>query len=268
MVWALEGKRKQNQISEFTTPSDPAARPLRSSLLLWLPMPSRFLSSVDTFTHRAATQLVDRAHFAPDAPYADAPQRLTADATISAPHMHAAAAEALLPFLHPGARVLDVGSGSGYLTLVLALLAQPGGRAVGVEHTAALRALGERNAGKSARGAALLLGHASSGSGGGGSGGGEAEEGEAAGLQFVHADGRRGWAAAAPYDAIHVGAAAAEVHAELVAQLKAPGRLFMPVEEEDGRQRIYVVDKQADGTVTQHKGIGVRYVPLTDAPAE
>lgn len=34
--------------------------------------------------------------------------------------MHASAAEALLPFLTPGARVLDVGSGSGYLCAVFA----------------------------------------------------------------------------------------------------------------------------------------------------
>jgi protein-L-isoaspartate(D-aspartate) O-methyltransferase len=65
---------------------------------------------------------VDRAHFSPTEPYADAPQRIGYDATISAPHMHASASEALLEFLNPGSKVLDVGCGSGYLTAVLAHL--------------------------------------------------------------------------------------------------------------------------------------------------
>lgn len=41
----------------------------------------------------------------------------------------------------------------------------------------------------------------------------------------------------------------------------------MPVEEND-LQHIYVIDKAADGTVTKKKDMGVRYVPLTDAPVE
>lgn len=51
-----------------------------------------------------------------------------------APHMHAHACENLLPLLRPGARVLDVGAGSGYLLGILHNLVQPGGRVVGIEH--------------------------------------------------------------------------------------------------------------------------------------
>ena len=40
----------------------------------------------------------------------------------------------------------------------------------------------------------------------------------------------------------------------------------MPVEEK-GLQHIYVIDKKADGSVQRDKLYGVRYVPLTDAPA-
>ena len=53
---------------------------------------------------------------------------------------HAHALESLLPFLHPGATVLDVGSGSGYLCAVLNQLvspSQPGapqGKVVGIDH--------------------------------------------------------------------------------------------------------------------------------------
>ena len=117
--------------------------------------------------------------------------------------MHAAACESLLPYLHPGARVLDIGSGSGYLTHVLAALVQPGGRVVGVEHIAPLVELGAANTRKSPEGRQLL---------------------EQGGIRFVRADGRLGWPEDAPYDAIHVGAAAAGQNQVLIEQLKAPGR--------------------------------------------
>ena len=45
--------------------------------------------------------------------YEDAPQTIGFAATISAPHMHAHALEYLVDHLKPGARVLDVGCGSG-----------------------------------------------------------------------------------------------------------------------------------------------------------
>ncbi len=57
----------------------------------------------------------------------------------SAPHMHAYCLELLAGHLRPGAKCLDVGSGSGYLTSVFAHLvagagAQVKGKAVGIEH--------------------------------------------------------------------------------------------------------------------------------------
>ncbi|KAF2481847.1 protein-L-isoaspartate O-methyltransferas-like protein [Neohortaea acidophila] len=189
---------------------------------------------------------VDRAHYAPSSPYQDSPQSIGHAATISAPHMHAAAAESLLPFLKPGSKVLDVGSGSGYLTHVLAELVKPGGRVVGVEHIQPLVELGTRNTRKSEEGRELM---------------------DAGGIRYVKGDGRLGWAEDAPYDAIHVGAAARDVHPALVEQLKAPGRLFIPVQE-GNYQHIYVIDKKEDGSVTRKKEYGVQYVPLTDAPKD
>jgi len=134
-------------------------------------------------TPRVATAMlsIDRAHFCPSEPYQDRPQSIGHAATISAPHMHANAAEALLPYLKPGARVLDVGSGSGYLTCVLAALVMPGGMVVGVEHIEALRGLGEGNSRK------------------GRESGGWVESGK---VRFVLGDGRMGWREGAPWDAI------------------------------------------------------------------
>jgi protein-L-isoaspartate(D-aspartate) O-methyltransferase len=158
--------------------------------------------------------------------------------------MHASACSSLLPYLHPGARVLDIGSGSGYLTAVLANLVGPSGVVIGIDHIAPLVSLAETNMRKSEAGRQML---------------------DSGNVRFVKGDGRKGWREGAPYDAIHVGAAAAEHHAELTEQLKAPGRLFVPVEE-GWMQHIYVVDKREDGSVERKKLYGVQYVPLTDAP--
>lgn len=188
---------------------------------------------------------VDRAHYAPTDPYADSPQPIGHSATISAPHMHASAAESLLPYLHPGARVLDIGAGSGYLTSVLAHLVQPGGTVIGVEHIASLVDLANTNLKKSASGK---------------------EQVATGAVRIVKGDGRKGWAEGAPYDAIHVGAAAAGGLEGLVEQLRAPGRLFVPVAEGE-LQHVWVVDKKGDGSVERRKLYGVRYVPLTDEPS-
>ncbi|KAI0970678.1 protein-L-isoaspartate O-methyltransferase-domain-containing protein [Xylaria arbuscula] len=242
---------------------------------------------------KSAFLAVDRAHYAPSSPYDDSPQAIGHKATISAPHMHAHAAESLLPYLLPATRrprrVLDIGSGSGYLTHIFAELAGRDAVVVGIEHIAALRDLGETNMRKSPEGRALLAGGR---------------------VRFRVGDGRKGWvepetldtASASPsaadaiaagravdgkdvhgknvvggaadesdaqgWDAIHVGAAAAELHEDLVRQLRRPGRMFIPVEDEGGlrEQYIWVVDKDADGKVEKKRLFGVRYVPLTDAP--
>ncbi|KXX81280.1 putative protein-L-isoaspartate O-methyltransferase [Madurella mycetomatis] len=202
---------------------------------------------------------VDRAHYAPSFPYDDSPQPIGHQATISAPHMHAAAVEKLLPYITPSAsnpapRVLDIGSGSGYLTHVMAeLVGDGGGTVVGVEHIAPLKELGERNMAKSAEGREFLA------------------SGRA---RFRVGDGRKGWVEPGEenrkWDAIHVGASAAELHAELLEQLKAPGRMFIPVDDDGAgwSQHIWCVDKDKDGKVEKKKMFGVRYVPLTDPPKD
>ena len=53
-----------------------------------------------------------------------------------------------------------------------------------------------------------------------------------------------------------MGAAAESMHKELVEQLKAPGRMFIPVSDSGG-QGIYVVDKDKDGRVTKERTMDV-----------
>ncbi|KAM7218052.1 Protein of unknown function (DUF2370) domain containing protein [Rhypophila decipiens] len=211
---------------------------------------------------KSAFLSVDRAHYAPSShPYDDSPKSIGHGATISAPHMHASAVENLLPYLlpseeRPAPRVLDIGSGSGYLTHALAELVGDKGVVVGVEHISELKELGEKNMGKSVEGKEFL----SSGR-----------------ARFRVGDGRRGWVERADdgemidkWDAIHVGASAAILHDELLDQLKSPGRMFIPVDDDAGgySQHIWCVDKDADGQIEKRKLFGVRYVPLTDAPRD
>lgn len=86
---------------------------------------------------------------------------------------------------------------------MFAELVKPAGQVIGVEHIQALVDLGSKNMGKSEEGKELL---------------------DSGVVKFVKGDGRKGWPEEAPYDAIHVGAAAAEHHKALTDQLKAPGR--------------------------------------------
>jgi protein-L-isoaspartate(D-aspartate) O-methyltransferase len=77
---------------------------------------------------------------------------------------------------------------------------------------------------------------------------------------FVVADGKLGYEEGAPYNAIHVGAAAAVLPAALVEQLKPGGRMVIPVGTM--AQDLVIVDKLLDGTIKKKIEIGVRYVPL------
>ncbi|KAI0631273.1 Pcmt1-prov protein [Trametes polyzona] len=197
----------------------------------------------------AAMTRVDRANYVRyvNTAYEDSPQPIGYGATISAPHMHAHAAENLLPFLQPGSRVLDVGSGSGYLSAVLwQLLQDPEdprskeSKVVGIEHVPELVKWSVENMRKDGLGPAL-------------------DDGK---IKMIAGDGRKGLPEDGPYDAIHVGAAAPTLPADLVEQLARPGRMFIPVGTDV--QQILQVDKDADGNVSQKPLFDVLYVPLTD----
>lgn len=187
----------------------------------------------------------DRALYtASDGAYEDAPQGIPGTtATISAPHMHAHSLEQLSPFLRTGGRVLDVGCGSGYLTACLARMVGETGTVVGIDHLDRLTALARANLRQ------------------------DDDDPSLKSIGIVTGDGWRGHEPAAPYDAIHVGAAATSVPEALVAQLARPGRMVVPVGPAGGDQFVMLVDKDERGNVTIQKTFGVRYVPLVDVAA-
>ncbi|KAI8332318.1 pcmt1 protein [Chlamydoabsidia padenii] len=182
---------------------------------------------------------IDRKDFCPRYAYEDAPQSISYGATISAPHMHAYALEHLEEYLQPNMKALDVGSGSGYLTACISEMVGSGGKVIGIEHIQELVTLSDRNM-KKQHGHWIASGQ----------------------VEFIVGDGRLGYPSEAPFDCIHVGAAAESKPTNLIAQLKAPGRLFAPIGTSE--QCIMVYDKKADGTVEETKIMGVMYVPLTD----
>ncbi|OZJ05828.1 hypothetical protein BZG36_00941 [Bifiguratus adelaidae] len=188
-----------------------------------------------------AMKSVDRAKYTKHSAYEDSPQSIGYGATISAPHMHAYALESLKDYLKPGMKALDIGSGSGYLTSCMAAMVGPEGRVVGIDH---IEELVEQATNNVRRDRPDYL--------------------DSGRIHFVTGDGRKGYREEAPYDCIHVGAAAATMPQELIDQLKSPGRIFIPVG--DFSQAIYQIDKDANGNVTKKELMG--YVPLTDASSQ
>jgi protein-L-isoaspartate(D-aspartate) O-methyltransferase len=75
-------------------------------------------------------------------------------------------------------------------------------------------------------------------------------------------DGSRGWADHAPFDRILVTAAAKEPPAILVDQLKAGGRMMIPIGPKDAPQQLSLVEKKPDGEIVAREIMPVRFTEL------
>ena len=160
--------------------------------------------------------------------YEDTPLPIGERQTISQPYMVALMSEALE--LAPGARVLEVGTGSGYQA---AVLAEMGARVVSLERIARLA--------EHAAQVLQVLGY------------GEQERVEVG-------DGTLGWPPAAPYDAIVVTAGAPRIPRPLVEQLTEHGRLVLPMGEDD-LQTLVRLRRESTGLVEEYLG-ECRFVKL------
>lgn len=161
--------------------------------------------------------------------------------TISQPYMVAVMTD--LAGAAPGVRVLEVGTGCGYQT---AVLAETGALVTSVELVPQLaEAAAER---------LKRLGY---------------DE-----VEVHRGDGARGWPPGAPYDAIVVTAAAVDrVPPALLDQLAPGGRLVIPVERRGGRrglfwfrpeQELLLVSKDLEGRIAERGVLPVAFVPLIE----
>lgn len=159
--------------------------------------------------------------------YEDAPLPIGNGQTISQPWVHARYLELL--HLTGKERVLEVGTGSGYQTVLLAhLVAQ----VFSIERIPALMQQARENIQRSGvNNVSVLLG-----------------------------DGTIGWREYAPYDAILVGAGAPSIPQPLVDQLADGGRLLIPVGDRE-EQKLIVVERK-NGQIEQRDIAPVRFVPL------
>jgi protein-L-isoaspartate(D-aspartate) O-methyltransferase len=179
----------------------------------------------------AAIAAVPRHRFVPpqyqERAYDDAPLPIGLGQTISQPYIVALMTQAL--HLSPTSRVLEIGTGSGYQSAVLASV---------TPHVWSVEALAE------------LAGTAR-----------ERLHGLGYPVEVTFGDGRLGWPEHAPYDGIIVTAAAPDVPPALVAQLADTGRLVIPVGETAWNQTLWLIRKVA-GRLAQDFLCEVRFVPL------
>ena len=150
--------------------------------------------------------------------------------TISQPYVVAFMTQALE--LHGDERVLEIGTGSGYQTAVLAQLCRE------VYTVEIIRELAE--------GAWRVL--------------------DSLGVRNVRArvgDGSFGWPEAAPFDAVLVAAAPEEMPNALVEQLRPGGRLVIPLGAQEEAQELLLLEKREDGRAEARALLPVRFVPMT-----
>ena len=158
--------------------------------------------------------------------YADHPLAIGAEQTISQPYVVAYVLSAL--GLQGPERVLEIGTGSGYQTALLAELASP---VYSIEFFSDLAVQARRAL------AATGYGH----------------------VALRVGDGRAGWPEAAPFDAIVCSAAPAAIPPALIEQLAPAGRLILPLGTQ--RQHLVLVEHSATG-LSQRKLLPVRFVPM------
>jgi len=161
--------------------------------------------------------------------YEDTPLPIAEGQTISQPYIVGRMLEAAA--VHPGDRVLEVGTGSGYLA---ALLAEMGAEVFTIERRTVLA--------EAARERLAALGYER--------------------ISVHSGDGTTGLPDAAPFDAIIASAGGPGVPESLTRQLKPGGRLVIPVGETAREQRLRRLVLRPDGSLDEQELDAVRFVPL------
>jgi protein-L-isoaspartate(D-aspartate) O-methyltransferase len=184
----------------------------------------------------AAMRAVPREAFVPEHlagfAYDDSPLPIEADQTISQPYIVALMIEAA--GIGPGARVLEVGAGSGYAAAVIGRIAAG---VIAIERHQELAALAAERMAR--------LGYGN--------------------VRIVHGDGSAGMPGEAPFDAILAAASGSHVPEALKRQLSIGGTLVMPVGEPGAVQSLVKVTRTGEDSYRTDDLGPVRFVPLIGA---
>jgi protein-L-isoaspartate(D-aspartate) O-methyltransferase len=164
--------------------------------------------------------------------YADMPLPIGFGQTISQPFIVALMTDLL--DLKPGAKVLEIGTGSGYQAAVLSPLAE---RVYTIEIVPPL--------GEAAHNVLRRLDYTN--------------------VETKVADGYYGWPEAAPFEGIVVTAAASQIPPPLIEQLKPGGRMVIPIGGAFAAQQLMLVEKLPDGGIKTRQLLPVAFVPFTRA---
>lgn len=169
------------------------------------------------------------------AAYRDRPLPIGQGQTISQPYIVAYMTESLK--LEGGEKVLEIGTGSGYQAAVLAEI---------TPHVYSIEIIQELSEW----------------------GGGNLDRAGYGGVRVRNADGYFGWEEEAPFDAVIVTAAAGHIPPPLVAQLKAGGRIILPVGGVYQVQVLMLLTKSESGEIRTEQLLPVRFVPMTGTAME
>lgn len=133
----------------------------------------------------------------------------------------------------PGNKILDVGSGSGWTTALLADIVGPKGKVYAIELVPELVEFGKDNCQR------LGIKNA----------------------EFYHAGNEFGLPAHVPYDRILVSASSEQLPKDLIKQLRAGGKMVIPIKND-----ILEIEKLPDGRLEIEVHPGFVFVPLVDKP--
>lgn len=190
----------------------------------------------------SAFRAVDRSYFCKENPYFDAAINIPCDMCISTPHMHLLALELMKEGFSDAKKILDVGTGTGYMAAVFSYLA-PQAQIYGIDCFEELVEQADKDC-KNALPESMYKR-----------------------ITLMIGEGEKGHEAETPYDLIHVGYMCQSIPTSLIKQLKRGGILIIPIGSSistyDQRLEggyLMVIEKDQKGIVWAHKGCSCSFI--------
>lgn len=189
---------------------------------------------------------IDRIDFVlisnPHHSYNDSPLSIGWNTTISAPHMHLITLYYFAKYVDSfplNAKAIDIGCGSGYLTVALSKLLGPYSVVYGLDHIDGLIGFSKANIEKRHRD------YVTSGR-----------------IKFVCRDGRSGYQEEGPYHIIHVGAAVEAIPQDLIDQLAIGGIIWASVGPKSKVKNVILGIKEENGKLKRNQLMPVNYAEM------